>query len=206
MPRTPAQNQILRSATRARLLDAALLLFARDGFANTSVKAIAVEAGLATGLLYSHFPSKDALLLALFERSLADVQASFAQAGPTLHLPTLIRGAAAIVREHLPFWRLFYSVRSQPAALATLGPLLATWTQSIRGALESNLSKPEAYALFTQIDGLCEHFALYQPDLPLEEVVETIVTRWTTPHDHPSPTPNPTARRTRRPRRAAPES
>jgi AcrR family transcriptional regulator len=181
VPRSPAQNQLLRAATRTRLLDAALLLFARDGFANTSVKAIAAEAGLATGLLYSHFPSKDALLLALFERSLADVQTSFAEAGPDLHLPTLIRGAAALVRQHLPFWRLFYSVRSQPAALAALGPLLATWTRSIRGALESSLSEAEAYALFTQIDGVCEHFALYQPDLPLDDVVEAIVARWTAP-------------------------
>jgi AcrR family transcriptional regulator len=184
VPRTPAQNQLLRSATRTRLLDAALLLFARDGYASTSVKAIAIEASLATGLLYSHFPSKDALLLALFERGFADVQASFARAaaaGPAQRLPALIRGAAAIVRQHLPFWRLFYAVRSQPAALATLGPLLTTWTQSIRSTLEADLSPPEAYALFAQIDGLCEHFALYQPDLPLDEVVEAIVARWTHP-------------------------
>ncbi len=182
MPRTPAQNQALRSTTRNRLLDAALLLFARDGFSNTSVKIIATEAGLATGLLYSHFASKDALLLALFERGLVDVQASFAlaaQTDATRRLTALIRGAAAIVRQHLPFWRLFYAVRSQPAALATLGPLLATWTQSIRATLQADLSEPEAYALFVQIDGLCEHFALYQPDLPLDEVVEAIVARWT---------------------------
>jgi hypothetical protein len=113
VPRTPARNQLLRSATRSRLLDAALLLFARDGFAGTSVKAIAVEASLATGLLYSHFPSQDALLLALFERGPADVQASLALAAadPAQRLPALIRGAAAIVRQHLPFWRLFYAVR-----------------------------------------------------------------------------------------------
>lgn len=182
MPRTPAQNQLLRSATRSRLLDSALLLFARDGFASTSVKTIATEAGLATGLLYSHFPSKDALLLALFERGLVDVQASLAlaaQVDRAQRLPTLIRGAAALVRQHLPFWRLFYSVRSQPAALATLGPLLAAWTQSIRATLQGDLPEPDAYALFAQIDGLCEHFALYQPDLPLDDVVEAIVARWT---------------------------
>jgi AcrR family transcriptional regulator len=182
VPRTPEQNSQLRLATRSRLLDAALHQFALQGFAATSIRDIALQANVATGLLYSHFPSKDALLSALFERGLADVQSSIAQADTAAQpLAALIRGAAAIVRAHLPFWRLFYSVRSQPAALAALGPLLNTYTAAIRANLERHLSPIDAYALFTQIDGLCEHFALYQPDLPLDQVVESIIVRWTHP-------------------------
>lgn len=57
---------------RARILDAAQDLFAQRGFAATSIKAIAGQAEVATGLLYYHFGSKDDLMATLVdERSLA---------------------------------------------------------------------------------------------------------------------------------------
>lgn len=56
---------------RARILDAAQDLFARRGFAATSMKAIAGKASVATGLLYYHFDSKDDLMATLVaERAL----------------------------------------------------------------------------------------------------------------------------------------
>lgn len=44
--------------TRAELLDAALGLFARNGFAGTSIRAIAREVGMSESVLYSHFRDK----------------------------------------------------------------------------------------------------------------------------------------------------
>ncbi|MCP1484643.1 AcrR family transcriptional regulator [Pseudomonas fluorescens] len=53
---------------RAALLDAATVIFARDGYSSTSMRDIAVLAGITTaGLLY-HFPSKEVLLAAFLER------------------------------------------------------------------------------------------------------------------------------------------
>ena len=50
--------------TRDRLLDAAIALFARQGYASTSVADIQQACGLSAGscALYKHFPSKSALL------------------------------------------------------------------------------------------------------------------------------------------------
>jgi AcrR family transcriptional regulator len=50
--------------TRDRLLDAAIALFARQGYASTSVADIQQACGLSagSGALYKHFPSKSALL------------------------------------------------------------------------------------------------------------------------------------------------
>ena len=79
-PRTAMQNREVRAVTRAKLLNAALELFAARGYAATSVDAIADEAGVSAGLLYHHFDSKAAVLNAIFEQSLADVQATFAAA------------------------------------------------------------------------------------------------------------------------------
>lgn len=53
--------------TRARIQAAALDLFARDGFENTTVKAIAERVGLKDGTLYYYFRSKRDLLNSLWE-------------------------------------------------------------------------------------------------------------------------------------------
>ncbi len=53
----------------AALLDAALDLFARQGFGATSIPDICARAGLTKGAFYSNFASKDELFLALLDRS-----------------------------------------------------------------------------------------------------------------------------------------
>ncbi len=53
---------------RIQLIDTALALFAEHGIEATRVSDIAQTAGVAQGLLYHYFPSKDALLAAIIER------------------------------------------------------------------------------------------------------------------------------------------
>jgi len=64
------------SATRDRILDAAQRLVLERGFAGTSVDAVLSEASVTKGGFFHHFPSKQALGLALVERYAAvDLQA-----------------------------------------------------------------------------------------------------------------------------------
>lgn len=53
--------------TRERLIDAAMKLFLSQGLYVTGVTAIAAMAGVTKMTLYSHFPSKDALIVACLE-------------------------------------------------------------------------------------------------------------------------------------------
>lgn len=192
MPRTADQNQALRAASRSKLLAAALQRFARDGYAESSVKTIAQDAGVATGLLYSHFDGKEGLLRALFEQSMADVRTSFAiaEAAPARdRLAALVRASVSIVREQLDFWRLGYAARTQPAVQAALGPALAGWTDAIVSTLHGYLAElgspdpaTDARALFAQIDGMCQHFALDASAYPIDVVAERVIERWTSPH------------------------
>ena len=48
---------------RKAIIDAALPLFARKGFAATTTKDLARAAGVSEPLLYRHFPSKEALYM-----------------------------------------------------------------------------------------------------------------------------------------------
>jgi AcrR family transcriptional regulator len=51
---------------RRAILDAAVRVFARNGFHTSRVGDVAVEAGVAHGLLYHYFPSKEELLATIF--------------------------------------------------------------------------------------------------------------------------------------------
>ncbi len=54
--------------TRTRILDAAAVGFAEQGYDGTSVAEICDRAGVSKGAFYHHFPSKQALFLELLER------------------------------------------------------------------------------------------------------------------------------------------
>ncbi len=58
-----------RPATVGALLDAAMELFAEQGYGATSIPEICARAGLTKGAFYSNFANKDALFLALLDRS-----------------------------------------------------------------------------------------------------------------------------------------
>ena len=62
---------------RRLILEAAVTVFARDGYHTSRVADIAAEAGIAHGLLYHYFPSKEAVLAKLFSENWADLLARF---------------------------------------------------------------------------------------------------------------------------------
>lgn len=59
------------ASTQNKILSAAASLFARYGFDGVSAKQLATEAGVATGALYNHFPSKEAIYAAATSRVFA---------------------------------------------------------------------------------------------------------------------------------------
>jgi AcrR family transcriptional regulator len=69
------KSQPRSSATRDRLLDAAMELFAANGYEATSVGAIEKGAGLAprSGALYQYFAGKEELLAAAVERKVSSL-------------------------------------------------------------------------------------------------------------------------------------
>jgi TetR/AcrR family transcriptional regulator, fatty acid metabolism regulator protein len=100
---------------RRQLLDAAVRVFARKGFHASRVGDIAEEAGVAHGLLYHYFESKDQVLEAVFHENwsvllarIASVEKSDEPAGDQLrhiaaivlrtwlHLPDVVR---VVIRE-----------------------------------------------------------------------------------------------------------
>ena len=66
-PARPDLRSEHAAATRSRVLRAAKTLFARDGYAGTTIAALAEEAGVAAQTLYSAFGSKAAIAISVME-------------------------------------------------------------------------------------------------------------------------------------------
>ena len=70
-------RSIAQEEKRRLILAAAVRVFARDGFHTSRVGDIAEEAGVAHGLLYHYFSSKDEVLLTVFSENWSDLLVRF---------------------------------------------------------------------------------------------------------------------------------
>jgi AcrR family transcriptional regulator len=156
--------------TKAALLAAALKLFAANGYAGTSIRAIARDVGLSESVLYAHFDSKraifDAVLAKLGPQSavtaLREVDAGMLDADP----PRFVRMLVARIAES---WdtaeaRQLISLMSHDGlthdaalvgaiqeALGQLTMLFERWIAA--GQIDAGLGEPTdlAYALISPV-------------------------------------------------------
>src|SRR6476659_5823595 len=98
-PAPKAQEANGTSGKRERILDAAVRVFAQEGFYNAKVSQIAHAAGVADGTIYLYFKSKDDLLISLFEDRMERVNANLREALETES--TAVARLKRIVKLHL---------------------------------------------------------------------------------------------------------
>jgi AcrR family transcriptional regulator len=97
MPYRPTERtEARKAATRERIVAAALDQLAEGGYASASVQAVARRAGVATGSVYRHFPSKGDLLADVFRRASAHEMAVFREVSLEDGRPAVQRVAAAV--------------------------------------------------------------------------------------------------------------
>jgi AcrR family transcriptional regulator len=63
----PGRRERRRSETQQRIVAAALQLFSTHGYVETTVEQITEAADVGKGTFFNYFPTKDALLMAIFE-------------------------------------------------------------------------------------------------------------------------------------------
>src|SRR5437588_12312304 len=76
----------LREVRAELILDVAEEMLAEKGYHDASMDEIAARAGIAKGTLYQHFPGKEDLVFALFERSLGLFEQAVEQAATAADL------------------------------------------------------------------------------------------------------------------------
>lgn len=189
MPRTTAQNEQIRAETTAVILNSAMRLFAQKGYATTTTRGIATEAGLSVGLMYHYFDSKESLLHAVFDFVMARIDevitAVLLAHPPGERLPDLLRAIFDLLAGEPEFWGLLYSLRTQPAITAVIGDDFRQRTALLRGCFMEELAlageqnpELEAYYLYSVVEGAIQQYLLDPINYPLAEIVEKMIAQF----------------------------
>jgi AcrR family transcriptional regulator len=133
-----------------QLLDAAQVVFSREGLRSASLRAIAREAGCDPALIYYHFDSKEAMFTALLDRRVPPlVEALKGIADPVDRRPTPLRlwdilGAFHGHLSHDPGFRSLIRgeiVRGAEGIQAHIQAYLGGAAQQVRGVIEQGVAR-----------------------------------------------------------------
>lgn len=131
--------------TRNRLIDAALVVVARDGLGEANVKAIALEAGVTSGLLHYHFASKDELLFSAVERAgaeyVAALDALIAGHAPAAVFDAYLAFAAGSLHAHRPLFALRFALAVRAINEPAMAERLAGGDAAIAARLSQVLAR-----------------------------------------------------------------
>ncbi len=149
-----------RAATRDRLIDAAVTVFAEKGVLGSSVEEICERAGFTRGAFYSNFDSKDELCVAVLERKGHDMLHAATKA--TEEVPgepieprsadEVIRRAVLVFQAGHPVDREWLLARSELQLYALRNPSVREPLQSVerrlaelfRQAVDSTVERQDA--------------------------------------------------------------
>src|SRR3954447_11171359 len=115
--RSTERTEQRKAAVRARIVAAALDQLAEGGYASATVQALAGRAGVATGTVYRHFPSKSDLFAEVFRRASARELAVMAETAAHEELPARERiaiGAETCARRALAEPTRAYALLAEP--------------------------------------------------------------------------------------------
>jgi AcrR family transcriptional regulator len=181
----------LRSQQRhQRILDAAVHVFSDKGYHGTLVDEIAAEADTSKGGIYFHFPTKQAIFLALLDR-LADTLRDRVEAAVAEHTDPVDRAEAALrvvldtFGSHRRLARLFMveALGAGPEFNARMIAIRASFADLIRAQLDEAVAAGAippldtavaATAWFGAVNEVITHWALAERPGALEDVYPTI--------------------------------
>jgi AcrR family transcriptional regulator len=112
--RPTERTEARRAETRKRIVRAALELVARGGYREAQVAAVARRAGVATGTVYRHFPSKADLLTEVFRVASQREVDAVAEAGGETAQERLAIAVETCARRALQGRRLAWALLAEP--------------------------------------------------------------------------------------------
>ncbi len=161
-----ATRQEQKAATRDRLVNAAMALFARKGIVQTTTADIARSIRMSHGVVFLHFPKRDDLVIAVIDEFGRRLAVEFRQAlEQDLGLRAVLQAHLRVLAEFEPFYaRLVIEAPLLPPKVrSTLLMLHAAVSQRLFLALErerkaGRARRFERPLLFNTWIGLVHHY------------------------------------------------
>jgi AcrR family transcriptional regulator len=103
------RRSVQREETKGIILESARALFDKSGFDKTTIRAIAIQAGVGTGTIFNYFPDKPSLLIAALLDDLEKVEESAFKTLPE---------KATIIEKCLHITSIYYSYYARRPSLS----------------------------------------------------------------------------------------
>lgn len=131
-----------RDPIRDQLLDAAIRVFARHGFAGTKIMDIVREAGLSTGAVYGRFASKEDLLR---EAVVSRTRVTFQQPGETGRVADLIARRATstageLTDDEAVRLEAYITARREPEIASALAEAQQQWRVALQPVIDAAIA------------------------------------------------------------------
>ena len=190
-PRTKEQYEQIRQSSKQKILEAALENFAKHGYHSSSISSIAKKAGIAKGLLYNYFDSKEDLLYELMIGMLVEYVDEIMPVEPgekmkKKDMVNMINKIIDIGLEKPDFWKLYIGIFVQPDVMPKIidkiweafGPLMSSITEYyISKRKKDPLALMRLFAAV--LDGVQLHIMLDPENFPAEEVKKLLIKQFT---------------------------
>jgi len=187
MPRTKEQFESLRKESRQRILDAALKVFAKQGYHSATVDAIAKTAGISKGLMYNYFKSKDEVLNELMIGMMEALMCEYMPLKPSKKFTKddiikFINLGIDLVLQKPYYWKLYFSVFVQPEVMSIVyKKMMKMGKPYVEGLIDyfkkKGVEKPEIMTRYFSaiMDGIQMHIMLDPKTFPAEEVKKLLI-------------------------------
>ena len=184
-PRTPEQNKDVREQKKALIMETAMELFAKEGYYTTSINKIAKKAGIAKGLLYNYYKSKEDLLSSIIENGLHELANAFDKNHDGVltdeEFIFFLEANFQALQENRTYWMLLFSLMLQPQVQQIVMPKYQNIINQFISILENYFEnkgfenpKMTALAFGAFMDGIAINFMMNPDMFPVEELKDYI--------------------------------
>lgn len=170
--------------TKQKINATALELFSIEGYYHVSIRQLASKCGIALGLMYNYYRSKEDLLSALFSEGIEKIKEECAVFFQQEDVDFAIRGVMGVLQKQEQYWRLYHSVRMQQSLAGLLKEKIEEingfFTEQFRMMLKSKGEKKArtgAKIIYTTLDGVFAQWAM-DNTFPVEKVLERLAGRY----------------------------
>ena len=151
-----------------RIIEAALDLFASQGYASTSTRNIAKKANVSEGLIFRHYENKEVLLREILTKGYESIQPKLysilMEVDPKIVIDRVLGLPLDLLQTKTDYWRLIFSIKFQHLALyrsinddhKLLDPLFEKVEQALKELGYKN-PKKESRIIFMFLEGVSSH-------------------------------------------------
>lgn len=169
---------------KEKIINSALHLFAKNGFTETSISAIAKHAKVSKGLTYTHFKNKEDLLRATIEGTITQMTGDMMDI-QKLSIEFLLMNFFNGLKENVKTIRLSLLLLIHPQTPSSVTTMLEAQKYELLALLSSLLKKRfkgnsqlEAELLLATIDGITLDYALDPKPAVLEKKINYLIKKY----------------------------